>query len=346
MSKNYADFHLSHLAAPTGTRIGDAPADEIVSISIYLKPHLPAPSAGSPGAPAVTHASLHAARVAEHHDDIRLIQQFAAENGLLVTRIEPAQRLVTLAGTVAKMEAAFQTKLWTYEHEGRRFRGREGSLKLPEDLVPSVSAVFGLDHRPVAHPNSGAISPAAAGATSHAPNEVGALYHFPTGVNGAGQTIAIIELGGGYTMTDVNQAFSAMGLQAPQVVSVSVNGAVNSPGGPTPNDFNADGENALDIQIAGGIAPGARIAVYFAPNTEDGFVKAVSTAVHDTTNLPSVISISWGTTETNYSPQFRGQMDTVFQDAINLRISVFVAAGDHLGTDGRADGRVHVQYPA
>ena len=83
-----------------------------------------------------------------------------------------------------------------------------------------------------------------------------------------------------------------MGLAAPTVLSVSVDGGQNAPGNP------ADGEVALDIQVAGGVAPGARLAVYFAPNTFQGFVDAISAAAHDTVNKPSVISISWGSPRT------------------------------------------------
>ena len=50
----------------------------------------------------------------------------------------------------------------------------------------------------------------------------------------------------------------------------------------------------LDIEVAGAIAPGAKIVVYFAPNTDAGFLDAIAAAIHDTTNKPSVISISWG----------------------------------------------------
>ena len=58
----------------------------------------------------------------------------------------------------------------------------------------------------------------------------------------------------------------------------------------------ADAEVELDIEVAGTIAPGATIAVYFAPNTEQGFIDAINVAIHDQ-NAPSVISISWGAPE-------------------------------------------------
>jgi len=77
------------------------------------------------------------------------------------------------------------------------------------------------------------------------------------------------------------------GLAAPTVVTVPVDGAQPTLGG------QSDGEVALDIQVAGGVAPGASIAVYSAPNSFQGWVDAVSAAVHDAGNRPSVL-ISWG----------------------------------------------------
>ena len=64
----------------------------------------------------------------------------------------------------------------------------------------------------------------------------------------------------------------------------------------------------LDIEVVGAAAPAAQIVVYFAPNTDQGFIDAVSTAVHDTTHKPSVVSISWGGPESSYAVQATTQM--------------------------------------
>jgi kumamolisin len=98
--------------------------------------------------------------------------------------------------------------------------------------------------------------------------------------------------------------------------------------------------------VAGGAAPGARLAVYFAPNTDAGFVDAITKAVHDSTNRPSVLSISWGSAESNWTNQAIQTMNTALQDASALKVSVFSASGDNLSTDGVADGRAHVDFPA
>ena len=172
------------------------------------------------------------------------------------------------------------------------------------------------------------------------PPQVAALYNFPSGVTGAGQTTAIIELGGGYSTADLQTYFGNLGVTEPNITAVSVDGGTNSPGS------DADAEVMLDIQVAGSIAPGANIAVYFAPNTDQGFVDAITDAVHDTARKPSVISISWGAAEDSWTQQSQAAMNSALQDAATLGVTVTAAAGDNGSTDGVGDGSLHVDFPA
>jgi kumamolisin len=102
----------------------------------------------------------------------------------------------------------------------------------------------------------------------------------------------------------------------------------------------------LDIEVAGAIAPGAKIVVYFAPNTDAGFLDAIAAAIHDTTNKPSVISISWGGPEANWTAQAMTAFDQAFQAAAAMGITVCVASGDNGSDDGVGDGADHVDFPA
>src|SRR6478736_6583836 len=343
VSKVRVDFSDSHRSLPAGAqRVGDVPTTEDIEVSVYMKAR-PHTGPGDEALPATgRHAALRARRAVQHQDDIRVLSDFAAESGLKVTLMDAARRLVKLSGSSAAMQSAFGTSLGVYENGPHKFRGRSGSLRLPQDVHDVVEAVLGLDNRPAAEPHfirsAGDLGPAVV--TSHRPNQVGALYSFPTGVTGAGQCIGIIELGGGFVAADNAAAFAAMGLATPQIVAVSVDGGQNSPGA------KADGEVALDIQVAGGVAPGARLAVYFAPNTSQAFVDSISQAVHDQVNRPSVISISWGTAEANWTTQAVTAMNGALSDAATLGVSVFVASGDNLAPDGVSDGRVHVDFPA
>jgi kumamolisin len=153
----------------------------------------------------------------------------------------------------------------------------------------------------------------------------------------------LIELGGGYKQADLNTYFQGLKIAPPTVVAVGVDGGANTPAG-DPN--SADGEVLLDIEVAGAIAPGAKIAVYFAPNTDQGFLDAITTAIHDTTNAPTIVSISWGGAESTWTQQSLTNYDTALADAATLGVTVMVAAGDNGSSDGETDGKAHVDFPA
>jgi kumamolisin len=280
--------------------------------------------------------------------DLDKIRKFAQEFGLKIheTGTELARRTVVLSGTVANMQRAFNVELKEYSHPKGNFRGRVGEISVPTEYADIIRGVFGLDNRPQAEPHFRRLplSPgikAHAATASHDPNEVAQLYDFPGG-DGSNECIGIIELGGGFQLDDLNNYFSSLGLNTPQVISVSVDGGTNSPSTPD----SADGEVMLDIEVAGAIAPAAKIAVYFAPNTDQGFLDAITTAVHDTTNQPSVISISWGSAESQWTDQARTNFDEAFQSAAAMGVTVCVASGDNGSSDGINDGLNHVDFPA
>ena len=179
--------------------------------------------------------------------------------------------------------------------------------------------------------------------TSYTPPQLARLYNFPTGVDGSGQCIALIELGGGYRNEDLKTYFQRLNLPVPKVTSVSVEGARNRPSG---NPNSADGQVVLDIEVAGAIAPGAHIVIYFAPNTNRGYSLAIKEAVQDTTNNPSVILCCWGSTEANWTSQAIEEFNQTFKAATERGITVCCAAGDAGSGDGVNDGKAHVDFPA
>ena len=276
------------------------------------------------------------------------IEQFAADNDLTVDEVDLGRRSVVVGGTVANMNEAFGTQLRIFQSPRGIFRGRTGMLYVPADISGVVVGVFGLDERPQAKARCRRllehIQPRAAGDTSYTPAAVAKLYAYPTTANGTGQTVAIIELGGGFRSSDLKAYFSKIGIKkAPTVTAVSVDGAQNRPEG-DPN--SADGEVLLDIEVVGAIAPGARIAVYFGPNTDQGFLDAITTAVHDSIRKPSVVSISWGAAEADWTAQSLSAYDQAFQDAGALGVTICCASGDDGSADGVEDGAAHVDFPA
>ncbi len=163
-------------------------------------------------------------------------------------------------------------------------------------------------------------------------------------MNGKGETIGIIELGGGFTTSDLSTYFSGLKISpAPTVVAVSVDGAQNQPTGDT---NGPDTEVMLDIEVSGAVAPGANIVVYFAPNTDAGFLDAINQAATDKVNQPSVISISWGGPESSWTTQSLQSYNSALQAAAAVGVTVCVACGDNGSDDGVGDGRDHVDFPA
>ena len=286
-------------------------------------------------------AAKHGARA----DDIEAVSKFAGLHHLSVVSVSRPRRTVLLSGAVKDFETAFGVKLQHYEHTGGAYRGREGALTLPDALKDVVQAVLGLDNRPQARAHFRKLPAAkpqtSSQAVSYAPTKVAAVYGFPA-ATGAGQTIAIVEFGGGTRKADLAEYFRSLGVSAPKVVSVSVDHGRNHASG----SEDGDGEVMLDIEVAGSIAPGATVAVYYAPNTDAGFLDAVTTAIHDATYKPSVLSISWGGPESSWTSQAMQALDSAFQDAAALGITVCVAAGDGGATDGQTDGTNHVDFPA
>jgi kumamolisin len=334
-----------------------APQDEEVTVSVIVRRKKPLAAEHSSGRKRIPRARFNA----DHGADpaaVALVKRFAAEFRLKVRAGTPApgRRTIKLIGTVANMQRAFGVALAHTTIDDRTYRVREGSIMLPAELQGYVVAVLGLDNRPQAKPHFRVYGEAATAETAgdkgfaraHAapsgftPVQVGQLYQFPQGVTASKQTIGIIELGGGFRETDITAYFKSLGQKPPKVIAVPVEGGTNSPGDPN----GADGEVMLDIEVAGAVAAGARIVVYFAPNTDQGFVDAIAQAVHDTKYKPSVISISWGSPEINWTAQAMTALDAACQSAAALGVTITVASGDNGSSDGVSDGKNHVDFPA
>ncbi|ANA35554.1 Pseudomonalisin [Ralstonia mannitolilytica] len=354
----------SERTIPQDARIlGDAPPAEQLRVLVQLRrpnqaaleAHLSgfaqSHAAGTPPPAPLTREEW-AAQFGASAGDIDAVRAFARDHGLHVAQVDPAAATVTLEGSVQQFCGAFDTHLHRVMHGTCEYRGRSGPLRLPESLQDVVVAVLGLDSRPQADPHFRfmplppapvSFRPArAAPMASYTPVQLARLYGFPQG-DGAGQCIALIELGGGYREEDLRAYFHELGVPMPKVTAVPVGQGANRPTG-DPN--GPDGEVMLDIEVAGGAAPGATLAVYFAPNTDAGFLQAINAAVHDTTLRPSVVSISWGAPESRWTPQAMEAVNAALQSAATMGVTVCVASGDNGSSDGLPDHADHVDFPA
>jgi len=323
----------------TARYLGPHGADDTMEVTVVLRRR------GTPPEPAhwpTRHAPSRTSfgeRFGADPADVERLRGFARDYGLQETDCQMHRRSMRLRGSISALQKAFGVELGRYETpDGRQFTGCRHAPQPSQTLGPHVIAVLGLDQRPVAKPHFRLAKQPAS--QSFTPLQVGQLYQYPDGTDGSGQTIALIELGGGYQSDDLSTYFSSLQLKTPTVVDVAVSGGSNQPGG------DADAEVLLDIEVAGALANNAKIAVYFAPNTDQGFYEAISQAAHDTTNQPSVISISWGGPENNWSTQSFDAMQSALEDAVALGVTVIAAAGDDGSSDGETDNQPHVDFPS
>jgi kumamolisin len=334
----------------SATPAGELDTSERAELTLVLRRRAELPADVIAG-PTVLSSDELAERYGADPADIELVSQTLTGRGLEITAVAAASRRIKVAATVGELASAFGVTLQQVSSTGPggqvvTHRYREGDLYIPAALDGVVLAVLGLDTRPQFRAHfraTGTGSAAAAQGTSYSPNQVADLYGFPDGTTGAGQTIAVIELGGGFSTSDLATYFGGLGIAVPSISAVGVDGASNAPGS---DPTGADVEVNLDIDVIGAVAPGATQVVYFAPNNGDqGFVDAISEAAQ-ASPAPIAISISWGQSEDSWTAQGLASMNAAIADAATLGITVCVAAGDNGSADGVTDGEVHVDFPA
>jgi kumamolisin len=339
---------------------GPVDPKEIISLTVRTR------SVGDPAAleqrvkqqssqPLAQRTYLTRAQLASGHgaktEDLDLVEKFAHEHNLIVAHRSAAERSIVLKGTLGDLLALFPANVQMYHHSTGTYRGREGEIQIPTALDGIVTGVFGFDSRPKHRYTRVPNTAGPGGGNGVASTEFAKRYNFPLAyqgrtLDGTGQTIAIIELGGGFRTSDLKVFFNEIGVAAPAVTAISVDHAGNKPTTPDSDD----GEVMLDIEVAGAVAPKAKFAVYFAPNNGDqGFIDGISAAVHDSERNPNVISISWGGPESSTDQQGIAAFHELFVAAAAVGMTVCVASGDHGTADSDAadwDGKIHVDHPA
>jgi kumamolisin len=299
-------------------------------------------------------------------DDIACVERFASAHELTVLKAAQHQRKVVLRGKAEAMEKAFAVRLVEMEHCRGSYRATLGTASVPRELNDVVQAVMGLNTRPCArrrtvHHNNTT-------APYWTAPQMAEAYGFSATRSAAGQSIALIELGGGYHEEDLRQFFDGLGMPMPVVRCVSVDGAQNAPASveqikqfldvvegrrkisEVPEDVLSAAqctvEVTMDIELVAAFAPGAEIVVYMTPSTEQGIYDAISQAIADPERLPSAVSISWGEPETGVSGAYLRSVDEVLQEAALLGVTVCASSGDDGAMNGSTDGTPTVNFPA
>jgi kumamolisin len=176
--------------------------------------------------------------------------------------------------------------------------------------------------------------------TSISALELADIYEFPSSLDGTGQCIGIIDLGGGYIYSDLVKYFGELQLSMPEVTFVSVDKAKNDP------DSAAGYMPSLAIQIAGAVAPKAHIVSYVGKNTSRGFANAIRAAIRDKDNRPTILTIGWGSPEINFEDDERTKFNNLLEEAARSGITVLCSAGDSGADDPSRDGQSSALFPA
>jgi kumamolisin len=330
-------------------RIGTPSPDEEVDVTVTLRgPQLP--TADDITAPPLD-SGTYAARYGASADDAAKAKDELEKFGLQVYDVSLPTRSLHARGTVQQMESAFGVTLGTYQGPAQgQFRGREGNITVPAALDGIITGVFGLDDRRMARRKT---TPTQAGPAALTPAELEARYQFPPG-DGAGQAVAIGELGGAYFPADVQAFCQKYGLALPAITPVSAGYPLLSseqiqrmPQRQQQEVMDESVEVMMDIEIVAALCPAAAISVYFAHFTQKGWIDLLN-SVMKAQPVPVALSISWGLAED--APDWSGsavqEINQRLQAAAMLGITVCVAAGDDGSGDQMQDGHAHVNFPA
>lgn len=350
--KNNANTHSvvdgsSRAIVPGAHATGLTNPHSTIEVSLKLRRKQKLPELNRRPAKAMTRQQLASQYGASKQDIDKVVKAFG-KFGLKLIDANEAARTVRLSGTVAEMEQAFLVKLFDYSHPEGDYRGRIGNVHTPVGVKDIVEGVFGLDNRRVARRRRQPVSHAAlpiaqAGvpAAWYKPSELATHYNFPPG-DGSGQTVGILEFGGGFFPSDLQQFCQLAGVGVPTVKPISTDGTSTSA------KDGAEGEVMLDIEVVAGVCPKSTIAVYFANWSEQGWITALDAAIHDQVNNPAVLSVSWGSPEDTdiWTRQAMKQITQSLLEAAHLNMTVCIAAGD----DGSSDadihgGHAHVDFP-
>ncbi|HKS24749.1 MAG TPA: S53 family peptidase [Thermoanaerobaculia bacterium] len=302
--------------------------------------------------------------------DIAAVESFARLYRLKVVSADVFRRCVVVSGTQKQLERAFSVTFIPVRHLTGIYRAHRETPQVDEAVAGIVECVFGLDNLPAAETHLVAPPPDDAGTMDR--SELLTAYSVPRApfgarkrISGRGQCVAVIELGGGYYLSDYKRYFRQLGLEPPPLRVKRIGDAQNEPASPEAiqkywdalqfghfdpskpitGSYRSDGqvawtiETTMDLQLVGTIAPQATLLLVQSPNNDQGEYHALTSAIADARNDPSVISCSWGSAECRHTPAFMMAMDRWFQAAAVLGISVCYSSGD------AGDGAIPMAQP-
>ena len=282
--------------------------------------------------------------------DYTTVEAWLLGQGFKLTQEDPNHTNIFASGTVSQIEHAMGVTFARVATADGEFTSAISAPNLPEELSGAVLAIDGLQphlrmHRHPVRFQRDVIT--LAGQQFFVPADILAAYNAPGTLNGTGQTIAIV-MNATVLTSDLDTFYSTIGSPATSAnfTTIPING------GPTSSTDAI--ESALDVEWAGGMAPGAKIRLYAIPSlTIQNIIAGCTQILSDApANSITVASISAGGVE-NGTPNGVKQSDSqVFAQMAAAGITVLFASGDGGSNPSSINGTYNAlntlqpEYPA
>jgi subtilase family serine protease len=270
------------------------------------------------------------ARFGMAQTDIDKVQTWLQQQGFSIDSVARGRNMIRFSGTAGQVEQAFQTEMHYFKTNGETHYAPATLLSVPSAIAPTVAAVRNLSDfrpRPMHISTHRAFTSSQSGNVFFAPGDIAVTYDinplYSAGVNGAGQSIAIVGQSA-VLASDIEAFESAAGLPVKDPVMVLVPGSGSS----TVVSGGDEGESDLDIEWSGAIAQGATIDfVYTGSSTNFNAFDSIAYAIDE--KIAPIISISYGACET----ALQGfSLETQLGQAATQGQTVLAASGDQGST--------------
>jgi subtilase family serine protease len=259
------------------------------------------------------------ARFGADPNRIAALTAWLRAQGFQVGRLSPGRTRLGFRGSVGQVEAAFHTAIHYFEVDGARHYANTAAPQIPVEFSPLIRGIRGLHDFA---PHAGAHARSAAASHDYVgPADFARIYDlaplYANALSGTGVTIAIVAQSD--FDPSIPQAYwAATGVAAGQQIK-----ALQVPGGSDPGRTGDDNEDEvyLDLEIAGGLAPGAHLVVV----SDSNAINAAEYAVDQ--NLAAILNVSFGSCEAADGTA-NATVSDLWQQAVAQGMTIVVAAGD------------------
>ena len=255
--------------------------------------------------------------------DVDVVLEWLASEGFEVARVADNGLLVEVTGPVAAFNDAFETELRTFVKTGDPdfwTAGTKLDLRVPKAIADRIAAFVVADPAADSSPLPGETGSIVETPPDSTRLTLGAIRHAygldALAFSGEGVTIGVVA-GASFKLKDVQSFWRSQGVMRrdPTLVATME---------PPATRYT---ETTLDVEWAGGIAPGAELIAYLGPDAHDtSLVYTFNYAIGD--GKAQVITDSFAHREDATPRVIRHTYHASAQMAAALGITVIAAAGD------------------